>query len=81
MPIGGEPAVTRQQVSIRLAEGNFRLTASLLPGKISIEFENGRAEKPRYFRLSIRGYLRKKSTGLQFALSFCQATGDHADFP
>jgi len=69
LPIGGEPAVTRQQVSIRLAEKEFQGdTASLLPGKISIEFENRTNRKAALlFVFLSEDYLRKKSTGLQFA--------------
>ena len=69
LPIDGEPAVTRQQVSIRLVEGEFQAdTPSLLPGKISIEFENRTSRKAALlFVFLSEDYLRKKSTGLQFA--------------
>src|SRR5215831_20259855 len=46
LPIGGDPALTGQHVSIRLVEGKFHAdTTSLLPGKISIEFENRTSRK------------------------------------
>ena len=69
LPIGGEPAVTGQHVSIRLAEGEFQAdTASLFPGKISLEFENRTSTKAALFFMCLsEDYLRKTPTGLQFA--------------
>ena len=69
LPIGGEPAVTGQHVSIRLAEGEFQAdTASLLPGKISLQFENRTSRKAALFFIFLsEDYLGKKSAGLQFA--------------
>src|SRR5262249_57700045 len=69
LPIGGDPAVTGQHVSIRLAEGEFQAdTASLFPGKISLEFENRTSRKAALFFMCLsEDYLQKTPTSLQFA--------------
>src|SRR5262249_23608352 len=69
LPVGGEPAVTKQHVSIRLVEGKFQAdTTSLLPGKISLEFENRTSRKAALFFMGLsEDYVRKPLTNLQFA--------------
>jgi class 3 adenylate cyclase len=69
LPVGGAPAETKQHLSIRLAEGDFQAdTASLFPGKISLEFENRTSRKAALFFMGLsEDYLRKPLTSIQFA--------------